>query len=56
MGKVIVTIECEQLSTDNLETIVRYLVPTEAEYEREAHERYQFWPDVRVYVVPSDED
>jgi hypothetical protein len=55
MGKVNIIIESDQLSTDNLESIVRYLAPTEGEYEIEAQERYQFRPEVRVYIVPSDD-
>ena len=56
MGKVIVTIESDQLSTDNLESIVRWMTSTEADIELEAYERFQFRPDIRIYIVPSDEE
>ena len=56
MGKVIITIESDQLSNDNLESIVRWATWTESQFEIEAKERYQFRPDVRVYIVPSDEE
>lgn len=56
MGKVTVIIESDQLSTDNLESIVRWKTATEADYELEAYERYQTRPSIRIYIVPGDED
>ena len=56
MGKVTTIVESDQLSTDNLMSIVRYATWSEGQFEVEAKERYQFRPDVRVFIVPSDEE
>lgn len=56
MGKVTIIVESSQISTDNLTSIVREATWTEAEFELEARERYQFRPDIKVFIVPSDEE
>ncbi len=56
MGKVTIIVESDQISTDNLVSIARWMIPTEAAFELETYERYQNRPEVQVYIVSSDEE
>lgn len=56
MAKVTIIIESDELSTDNLDSLVRYMTPTEADFRDEAYARYQFRPEVKIFIVPSDEE
>ena len=55
MGKVTIIVESDDISTDNLTSLIENAMGWEGFIRSLAEDEYQVHdPDVRVYVVPSD--